>query len=263
MIEHLLPAGAFSRAAYGTELDQAPLHPEETAAVARAVPKRRHEYAAGRACARAALARLGVPPGPLLRDEHRGAPLWPAGVVGSITHCEGYRAAAVARSTDILTLGIDAEPHDRLPEGVLDAIVATDAERAALAELALRAPDIHWDRLFFSAKETVYKAWYPYHHRFLSFQEAELLLTAGPDGTDTGTGTATGTDAGTAYRDAPGGEARAVTGLGGYTARVLLPGPLLADGVGPEVFTGRWIVRDGLLATAIAVPAEDGGAPAA
>jgi 4'-phosphopantetheinyl transferase EntD len=261
VIEHLLPAGAFSRAAYGTELDQAPLHPEETAAVARAVPKRRHEYAAGRACARAALARLGIPPGPLLRDAHRGAPLWPAGVVGSITHCDGYRAAAVARSTDILTLGIDAEPHDRLPDGVLDAILATDAERAALAELALRAPDIHWDRLFFSAKETVYKAWYPYHRRFLSFQEAELLFTAGADGTEPGT-SAGAAGPGAAGAGAPGGQARAVTGFGGYTARVLLPGPLLADGVGPEVFTGRWIVRDGLLATAIAVPAKDGGAPA-
>lgn len=232
MIEHLLPPGTFSRAAYGDELDQAPLHPEETAAVARAVAKRQHEYAAGRACARDALARLGVPPGPLLRDAHRGAPLWPAGVVGSITHCDGYRAAAVARSTDVLTLGIDAEPHDRLPEGVLDAIVATDTERAALADLSERAPGIHWDRLFFSAKETVYKAWYPYHHRMLSFHEAELLFTADPDPQDAATPRS-----------------------GGYTARVLVPGPLLADGIGPDVFTGRWIVRDGLLATAIAVPA--------
>ncbi|WP_327292298.1 4'-phosphopantetheinyl transferase family protein [Streptomyces sp. NBC_01198] len=265
MIEHLLPAGVFSRAAYGDELDQAPLHPEETPAVARAVAKRQREYAAGRACARAALARLGAPPGPVLRDSHRGAPLWPAGVVGSITHCDGYRAAAVARTADILTLGIDAEPHDRLPEGVLDAIVATDAERAALARLTESAPRIHWDRLLFSAKETVYKAWYPYHHRMLGFHEAELLFTADadtPDGglPDAGFPDADTPNAGFPYAGTPGDTPE----RGGYTARLLVPGPLLAEGTGPEVFTGRWIVRDGLLVTAIAVPATvDGAAPPA
>ncbi|MFG1806743.1 4'-phosphopantetheinyl transferase [Streptomyces sp. NPDC049040] len=233
MIEHLLPPGVASRAAYGDELDHVPVLPEETAAVARAVPKRKHEYAAGRACARAALGQLGIPPGPIPRDSRRGAPQWPAGVVGSITHCDGYRAAAVARTADILTLGIDAEPHDRLPEGVFDAIVATDAERAALAAVTQSAPGVHWDRLLFSAKETVYKAWYPFHHRMLGFHEAELLFTADPDVPGTGT-----------------------PDRGGYTARVLVPGPLLAEGKGPEVFTGRWIVRDGLLATAIAVPAD-------
>ncbi|WP_329181043.1 MULTISPECIES: 4'-phosphopantetheinyl transferase family protein [unclassified Streptomyces] len=232
MIEHLLPPGAFTRAAYGDELDHVPLHPEETAAVARAVVKRQREYTAGRACARDALARLGAPPGPVLRDAKRGAPLWPDGVVGSITHCEGYRAAAVARTSDLLTLGIDAEPHDRLPEGVLDAIVATDAERAALTALMESAPRTHWDRLLFSAKETVYKAWYPYHHRMLGFHEAELLFTADPDTPDP-----------------------AAPDRGSYTARLLIPGPLLAEGTGPDIFTGRWIVRDGLLAAAIAVPA--------
>ncbi|CAG6399113.1 4'-phosphopantetheinyl transferase superfamily protein [Streptomyces cocklensis] len=256
MIEHLLPPGVFSRAAYGDELDLAPLHPEESAAVARAVAKRQREYTAGRACARAALARLGAPPGPLLRDPHRGAPLWPTGVVGSITHCDGYRAAAVARSTDILTLGIDAEPHDRLPEGVLDAIVATDTERAALASLTQRAPAVHWDRLLFSAKETVYKAWYPFHRRMLGFNEAELLFTADPvdpavPPADTPGGT------GAHERDTPGHVTlgHVTPDRGSYTARVLIPGPLLAEGTGPDVFTGRWIVRDGLLVTAIAVPA--------
>lgn len=228
MIELVLPAAVLHRAAYGGELDHAPLHPEETPAVARAVDKRRREYAAGRACARDALGQLGIPPGPILRDPRRGAPQWPDGVVGSITHCDGYRAAAVARTADMLALGIDAEPHDVLPEGVLEAVLATDAERARLAELARRAPSVHFDRLLFSAKETVYKAWYPYHHRMLGFDEAELLLT---------------TDPGTSDR-------------GSYTARVLIPGPLLAEGVGPDVFTGRWAVRDGLLVTAIAVPAE-------
>ncbi|WP_225846634.1 4'-phosphopantetheinyl transferase superfamily protein [Streptomyces sp. HPF1205] len=229
MIEHLLPAAVRSRAAYGDELDDAPLYPEEAVHVAKAVAKRRAEYAAGRACARAALAALGAEPGPIPREAERGAPVWPEGVVGSITHCDGYRAAAVARTTDVLTLGIDAEPHGPLPEGVLDVIVSTTAETDALAALTASDPAIHWDRLLFSAKETVYKAWYPFHRRMLGFTEAELLFTRDAGAPDRGT----------------------------YTARLLVPGPLLAEGTGPDVFSGRWMARDGLVVTAIAVPAED------
>jgi 4'-phosphopantetheinyl transferase EntD len=230
VIEHLVPRTVRTRAAYGGELDHAPLHPEEAPAVARAVPKRRGEYAAGRACAHAALAVLGAAPGPLRRD-NRGAPVWPDGVVGSITHCDGYRAAAVARTADVLTLGIDAEPHGPLPEGVLDAVHSNEEERGALKGLTAAVPQVHWDRLLFSAKESVYKAWYPYHHRMLGFEDAELLLAADPDT-----------------------PASRVPDRGTFTGRLLVAGPLLEAGTGPEVFNGRWLVRDGLVVTAIAVP---------
>jgi 4'-phosphopantetheinyl transferase EntD len=268
VIEHLLPAAVRSRAAYGDELDNAPLYPEEAPAVARAVAKRRAEYAAGRACARAAIAALGGEPGPIPRDAERGAPVWPAGVVGSITHTDGYRAAAVARTGDILTLGIDAEPHGPLPEGVLDVILATPAERAALADLTARHPAIHWDRLLFSAKETVYKAWYPYHRRMLGFNEAELLFGRDPD-PEPGPQPTDESNPRSAAEPKPGPAARsngstapaasAATFRGTYTARLLIPGPLLAEGIGPEVFSGRWIVRDGLAVTAIVVPNEQNG----
>jgi 4'-phosphopantetheinyl transferase EntD len=244
VIEHLVPSSVRTRAAYGDELDAAPLYPEEAPAVAHAVPKRQAEYAAGRACARAALIDLRGAAGPILRDAERGAPVWPDGVVGSITHCDGYRAAAVANTADVLTLGIDAEPHGPLPEGVIDVIHSTDEERAALTALGEQAPQVHWDRLLFSAKETVYKAWYPYHHRMLGFTEAELLFTR-----DT-------------VPAAPGAPER-----GTYTARLLIPGPLLAEGIGPGVFTGRWMAREGLVVTAIAVPNDarraEGAQPAA
>jgi 4'-phosphopantetheinyl transferase EntD len=229
VIELVVPPAVRTRAAYGAELDSAPLFPEEAAAVAKAVARRRAEYAAGRACARAALAALGHEPGPIPRDPHRGAPVWPEGVVGSITHCDGYRAAAVARTAEVHTIGIDAEPHGPLPEGVLGVVTATAEENAALETLGKEAPDIHWDRLLFSAKETVYKAWYPFHRRMLDFKEAELLFTRDPDADD----------------------------RGGYTARLLIPGPLLGEGVvGPDVFSGRWTARDGFVVTAIVVPNE-------
>jgi 4'-phosphopantetheinyl transferase EntD len=150
---------------------------------------------------------------------------------------------------------------------VLDVILATPAERAALADLTDRHPAIHWDRLLFSAKETVYKAWYPYHRRMLGFNEAELLFGRDPDPEP-----APQPEAQSAAEPEPGPAARsngstapaasAATFRGTYTARLLIPGPLLAEGIGPEVFSGRWIVRDGLVVTAIVVPNERNGSAA-
>jgi 4'-phosphopantetheinyl transferase EntD len=135
------------------------LFPEEEAVIAKAAGKRRREFTTARACARAALARLGLPPAAILPGL-RGAPQWPARVVGSMTHCAGYRACAVAHDRDVLTIGLDAEPHDALPDGVLGAVASGD-EQARLAALAIAAPGVSWDRVLFSAKESVYKAWFP------------------------------------------------------------------------------------------------------
>jgi 4'-phosphopantetheinyl transferase EntD len=193
------------------------LFPAEEAAVARAVDKRRREFTTVRACARDALARLGVPAAPILPGP-RGAPQWPAGIVGSMTHCAGYRAAAVARASDLVTLGLDAEPHDVLPEGVLEH-VSLPAERERLALLAAQRPEVCWDRLLFSAKESVYKAWFPLTQRWLGFEEADLTI-------DPVAGT--------------------------FDARLLVPGPVVAGSPLPG-FSGRWLVGRGLVVTAIAV----------
>src|SRR5258708_8108427 len=67
----------------------------EESLVAKAVPKRRREFTAGRNCARRALAQLGYPDFALLAGSH-GQPLWPPGIAGSITHCDDYCAVAVA-----------------------------------------------------------------------------------------------------------------------------------------------------------------------
>ncbi|MEZ4403239.1 MAG: 4'-phosphopantetheinyl transferase superfamily protein [Kofleriaceae bacterium] len=150
-----------------------PLWPAEAAAIAGAAPGRVAEFARGRDCARAALAALGLAPGAIGRASSR-APVWPAGVVGSITHCPGYTAAAVARAPVVTSVGIDAEPNQPLPEGVL-ATVATTAERAALAGLP---PGVAWDRLLFAAKESVYKAWWPLTGRWLGFEDATVTISA-------------------------------------------------------------------------------------
>ncbi|MFF5500849.1 4'-phosphopantetheinyl transferase [Streptomyces roseolus] len=194
------------------------LFPAEAALVADSVASRRAEFAAGRHCARLALARLGVPPVAIPAGP-RGEPRWPDGIVGSLTHCNGLRAAAVARRTDLRSVGIDAEPHAPLPEGVRDAI-ALPAEAAHLRDLRRERPDVHWDRLLFSAKESVYKAWFPLAGRMLGFEEARLAFT--PDGR--------------------------------FTARLLVPGPHV-DGRTLTDFTGRWTVTPHHLATSVHVPA--------
>jgi 4'-phosphopantetheinyl transferase EntD len=218
VIDAILPHAVASAEAFGDD-PAATLFPEEEVAVARAVERRRRAFATARACGRRALAGLGLPAVAIPREES-GAPRWPAGVVGSITHCAGYRAAAVARARDASSVGIDAEPNEPLPSGVLERIAAP-AEIARLRELAASHPDVRWDRLAFSAKEAVYKAWFPLARRWLGFEDAEL--TADPL-------------------------------AGTFSVRLGVPGPVV-DGRPLAGFAGRWVARDGLIATAVVVPA--------
>jgi 4'-phosphopantetheinyl transferase EntD len=153
------------------------LYPEEAAAVATATARRRREFAATRACARAALERLGRRPVAIGRNQD-GSPQWPAGVTGSLTHCSGYRAAAVAHQAHVPSVGIDAEPHLPLSAGLLD-VIATRAERDHLTALRRRLPSVHWDRLLFSAKESVFKAWFPLTGTWLDFADATLGFEVG------------------------------------------------------------------------------------
>jgi 4'-phosphopantetheinyl transferase EntD len=174
VIEALVPAAACAE--MFSDAPESTMYPDEAAAVAGAVAERRREFATVRHCARKALLRLGAPTAPILPDADR-APRWPAGVVGSMTHCAGYRAAAVARCGELRSLGIDAEPHAALPDEALD-LVLRDEERERLAQ----APaGLHWDRILFCAKEAVYKAWFPLTRRWLDF--ADVSITARADGT--------------------------------------------------------------------------------
>ncbi len=132
------------------------LYPVEERLIAGASDRRRREFAEARACAREALRGLGLPAGPIPAGPD-GAPVWPEGVLGSITHKGGYRAAVVARSAELAGIGIDAEPDERLPEGVLETI-ASQAELDRVEELLTRRPGLAWDRLLFTAKEAVLKA---------------------------------------------------------------------------------------------------------
>ncbi len=90
-----------------------------------------------------------------------------------MTHCTGYAAAAVGSDRRISAIGIDAEPDAPLPDDVLP-LVATPAERDRLAATDPAPDSPNWDRLLFSAKEAVYKAWFPLVGQWLDHQEAEI-----------------------------------------------------------------------------------------
>ena len=178
MIYAVLPAEVAAVEVFA-DPDDVRLFDAERAVVAGAVAKRRQEFATVRHCARTALAQLGYPPAPLLPGR-RGAPQWPRGVVGSMTHCAGYRAAAVAPSARMTAIGIDAEPDEPLPAGVLNAI-ARPEEVEHLARLATTCPvgpasgsPTSWERLLFCCKEAVFKTWYPVTGRELGFDQASI-----------------------------------------------------------------------------------------
>jgi 4'-phosphopantetheinyl transferase EntD len=217
VIEEILPPPVAAAESFG-DITGAPLFPEEEALLARAVDKRRREFTTARACARTALAGLGVPAAPILPGL-RGAPTWPPGVVGSMTHCAGYRACAVARASDLAAIGLDAEPNEPIPADVLR-LIADVGERTWVADLQATAPGVSWDRLLFSAKESVYKAWFPLTSQWLNFTQASLTV-----------------------------DPAART----FAARLLVTGTA-PDGRPLTGFTGRWLARDGLVLTAITVP---------
>src|ERR1051325_9262065 len=117
VIEAILPAGVVAVDTFD-DPPGATLMPEEEALVAKAVAKRRQEFTTVRHCARIALARLGRPPAAIPSGQRR-EPQWPAGVVGAITHCDGYRGVVLAEASAVTSIGIDAEPNGPLPKGVL------------------------------------------------------------------------------------------------------------------------------------------------
>ncbi|MCL1906474.1 MAG: 4'-phosphopantetheinyl transferase superfamily protein [Propionibacteriaceae bacterium] len=151
------------------------LWPSEVEVVRTASAKRQREYAGVRWCAREALVELGVGPAAVLNDS-AGCPLWPEGIVGSMTHCDGFQAAALAWEKDITALGIDAEPTQGLPPGVLDRISST-AEREVVSSLFATDREIPWDRLLFCVKESIFKAWYPVARVGLGFLDVEVRLS--------------------------------------------------------------------------------------
>lgn len=217
MIEQLLPAGVASAERFEDPPGLAPM-PAEESLISRAVAKRRNEFITARHCAREAMGQLGVEPTAIMRGE-RGMPLWPSQLVGSLTHCAGYRAAIVGYAMQVRSLGIDAEPHEALPDGVLSHTSLAE-ERSVLES---RSGELHWDRLLFCAKETTYKAWFPLTQRWLGFEDAHITFEQ--DGEASGT----------------------------FRSSILVDGRAIDGGPPITEFSGRWLIDRGLITTTIAM----------
>jgi 4'-phosphopantetheinyl transferase EntD len=180
-------------------------------------PDRRAQFIAGRTLARVALARLGIASAALPRTA-AGAPLWPRGCVGSITHCgsgaDAWCGVVVARTANRRGLGLDAEPDEPLAPGLLPRVLGP-ADR-----MADNGGDGALAKVVFSAKESVYKALHPLTGRSLDFHDVAVVLD----------------------------HQRPV-----FTARVLPddwpPGA-------PSVIAGRWQRAGGLILTAVEIAGE-------
>jgi 4'-phosphopantetheinyl transferase EntD len=224
VIASLFPDGVVTVCAT-PEMERDPLHPEERARAQRMGEKRRREYALGRACARRALAELGIEGFALLSGEKR-EPLWPDGVVGSLTHCRGFCAAAVARRGAVLGIGLDAEPAEPLAARLLDRVCSPD-EKTRLEALP-NPGGCGWGIVLFSAKESLYKCYFPLTRRFLGFRDAEVRLD--PDHAS-------------------------------FTARLLREAAPAA--LGARSFRGRYCVGDSHVVTAVTLTAAECDAAAA
>lgn len=221
MIELLPPTVAVAEARNYESVE--PLLAEEASFIAGARAERRREFAMGRCLARRAMGLHGMQAVPLLPG-FGGAPAWPQGLVGSITHCHGYCAVAVGLGRLVGGIGIDAEVNEALPPGVA-ALVLREEERDWLAEHGTR--EIHWDRVLFSAKESFYKVWYPLTGLWLEFQH--VRITVHPD------------------RES-------------FRGELVLPVAAPRPTDHPDLFSGRFTVAGGLLQTAITLPAVTGAA---
>ena len=132
------------------------LFPQEEALVEKAALKRRREFALGRACAHAALEKLGCEPAVIGRSAN-GAPLWPKGIVGSITHTKDYAAALAGKARHFSGIGVDAERIGGVTPDLWPRLF-DESERDHLLSLD-EAAQREAATLIFSAKEACYKVW--------------------------------------------------------------------------------------------------------
>jgi 4'-phosphopantetheinyl transferase EntD len=200
------------------EADPSTLLPDELALVSSAVDSRQREFAAGRLLARRLLSELGVAGScAVLRGAER-EPLWPDGIVGSITHKRGWAAVALARTSVVYAVGCDLEEDEPLGEDLWRRVL-TPAEQRWLKQ---QANGGQLAKVCFSAKECFYKAQFSLTRQWLGFLDVELSMQPGTQ--------------------------PSVAGSFVVEPRCALPA---LDGRG--ALTGRYLVRDGYVATALSV----------
>jgi 4'-phosphopantetheinyl transferase EntD len=128
----------------------------------------------------------------------------------------------VAPAARAVGIGVDAEPHGPLPDGVLS-LISRPEERPRLAELTASRPEVHWDRLLFTIKESVYKVWFPIARCWLDFAGASVRIQP------------------TERR---------------FTVELQVPGPIV-NAAELTTLDGEFLVADGLVLSAIVLARAD------
>src|SRR4051794_4832056 len=150
--------------------DENALRGDEIASLSSQIPTARRASGTARIVAREFLARLGHPDASVPKGT-AGEPVWPAGVVGSLSHDDEVAVAALALRQDFASVGIDVEPARELPADMIE-LIATVGELRAIGGDPLQA------RVLFAAKEAVYKAVNPLDRTFLEFPDIEVDLAS-------------------------------------------------------------------------------------
>jgi 4'-phosphopantetheinyl transferase EntD len=195
-----------------------PVLPEaEALVVAKAAESRKIDFTLGRVAAREALQKIGCPPTAIPVGTDR-APIWPAGIIGSIAHTRDIAVAVVARVEQVLALGVDIEQSSAVTEDLWPKLFVSE-ERAFLQSIN-EASRACFATAIFSVKEAFYKFQFPHTNEWLDFQDVGLSLSIGS------------------------------TNCTLRTSRPLLVGRKKAD-----VFPGSFSIGDALTLAAVSLPA--------
>ncbi|WP_128178761.1 4'-phosphopantetheinyl transferase family protein [[Pantoea] beijingensis] len=138
----------------------------------KAVKKRRAEYLASRYATRRLLETCGITDFLLKNDSDR-VPIWPKGVIGSLSHC--YQRAVIVTTQRTKTLiGVDVE-HVMTPataENIYQSILSPNEHKRLIESGLSFAAAL---TLIFSFKESLYKALFPGLRQFIDFHSAEVI----------------------------------------------------------------------------------------
>ena len=136
---------------------------------------RKEHYRSGRICAGEVLSKLGTLGQPVLRDPQTREPLWPEGISGAITHSGKWAAAAAGKTSDVLGIGIDLEDLERQVDSRISRHVCIPEEQKWLQECGEDFLEQNL-KIIFSAKESIFKAFFPYTRTYLHFHDARISM---------------------------------------------------------------------------------------
>ncbi len=169
MVELKLPAGVVASFTT-TSIDEHELFPPERLICQSYEPDRKQDFVRGRYCAHECLRRLSFPQ-PVAKSE-LGAPLWPEGLTGSISHSRHLAGAILAKKGRFRSLGLDIEVVGRITPDLWP-VIFTKAEMDFL--IRQRLPD-RWSTFIFSAKEAFYKMQYPMTKAGMEAEDLEVVV---------------------------------------------------------------------------------------